>query len=204
MKKIICICLLSFLCSCASGPIHVAKNQTESIKSNYEDAKLKMLYAENESLMNEIYNRFAAFNVNFYKEGIGFTVLKGDKNERLNYLMINIRPGEVFFNEGTSKPEQRFSDVLQMYFPKYLNHVKKSDIDRKGIDGLAMGIYWPVRDYSQCNQYGGFLEYIHVYFSREDVIDYLERRKLFKEVINDSEVITSLELQPAKTVRPMF
>jgi hypothetical protein len=204
MKKIIFICLLVFLCSCAAGPIYVAKDQTESMKASYDDAKLKKLYADNESLLKGIYHRLNNSNVDIYKEGIGLTILNDGKNEKLHYIMINVRPSEIVFDESATKPEQRFSNVLQTYFPKYLNYIKKEDLNRDDIEGLALGIYWPVRDYSQCNQYGGFVEYIHIYFTREDVFDFLDRRKTFAEVVNDSEVITSLNLQPAKSVRPVF
>ena len=204
MKKILLVCLLCFLCSCAAGPIYVAKNQTESIKTSYDDAKLKKLYAENESLLKGIYTRLNSSNVNIYKEGIGLTILNDDKNEKLHYIMMNIRPPEIVFDEKATKPEQRFSNVLQTYFPKYLNFIKKEDLSRDDIEGLALGIYWPVRDYSQCNQYGGFVEYIHIYFAKEDVFDILDRRKTFVDVVKNSEVITSLDLQPAKNVRPQF
>jgi len=204
MKKVASVFLLCFLCSCAAGPIYMAKNQTESMKVSYEDAKLKKLYADNETLLKEIYLRLSNSNVNIYKEGIGLTILNDDKNEKLHYIMMNVRPSEIVFDERSTKPEERFSNVLQTYFPKYLNYIKKEDLSRDDIEGLALGIYWPVRDYSQCNQYGGFVEYIHIYFTREDVFDLLDRRKTFAAVINDSEVITSLNLQPAKSVRPVF
>jgi hypothetical protein len=204
MKKIVFICLLSFLCSCTSGPIYMAKNQTESIKYSYDDAKMNKLYADNESRLKGIYLRLNNSNVNIYKEGIGLTILNDEKNEKLHYIMMNIRPSEIVFDEVSTKPEQRFSNVLQSYFPKYLRFIEKDDLERDDIEGLALGIYWPVRDFSQCNQYGGFVEYIHVYFTREDVFDFLDRRKTFAEVINDSEVIASLNLQPAKSVRPKF
>ncbi|MCX5812887.1 MAG: hypothetical protein NT178_10140 [Proteobacteria bacterium] len=204
MKKVVLVCLLSFLYSCAAGPIYMATNQAESMKTSYDDAKLKKLYAENESLLKGIYLRLSSSNVNIYKEGIGLTILNDDKNEKLHYIMMNIRPSEIVFNESTTKPEQRFSSVIGTYFPKYLNYIKKEDLNRDDIEGLALGIYWPVRDLSQCNQYGGFIEYIHIYFTREDVFDLLDKRKTFVEVVNDSEVITSLNLQPAKSVRPSF
>ena len=82
--------------------------------------------------------------------------------------------------------------------------LKKEDLDRNDIEGLALGIYWPVRDYSQCDTYGGFVEYIHVYFSRDDAWDVLDGKETFDEAVENSEVITSLNLQPAKSVRPVF
>jgi hypothetical protein len=204
MKKVVLMCLLGFLCSCATGPIHVATNQTESMKTSYADPKMKKLYAENETLLKGIYTRLNSSNVNFYKEGLGLAILNDDKNEKLHYIMVNIRPSEITFDEKATKPEQRFSHVLSNYFPKYLYYIKKEDLKRDDIEGLAIGIYWPVRDHSQCNQYGGFVEYIHIYFDREDVFDFLDKRKTFVEAVNNAEVITSLDLQPAKSVKPKF
>lgn len=205
MRIIILFCLLVTLCSCATpGPVYMAKNETESMKTSYGDAQLRKLYMENDALLRGIYLRLNKSNVNIYREGIGLTILSDDKNEKLHYIMMNIRPSEIVFDENSTKPEQRFSNVLRTYFPKYLNYIKKQDLDRDDIEGLALGIYWPVRDYSQCDTYGGFIEYIHIYFTRENVWDFLDGKKGFVEVVQDSEVITSLNLQPAKNVRPVF
>ncbi len=204
MRIVLSILLLAFLCSCAAGPVYVAKSQDESIKTRYNDAQLSKLYAENEAFLRDIYARLHKDNVDLYKEGIGLTLLTDQKNEKLHYVMMNLRPAEIYFNQLTTTPEQRFAHVLQTYFPKYLGYIKKEDLDRDDIEGLAIGIYWPVRDYSQCDTYGGFVEYIHVYLPREDVWDYLEGRETFEEAVQNSEVITSLNLQPAKNVRPVF
>jgi hypothetical protein len=205
MKKCIIIFLLLFLCSCATdGPIHVAKNEAESFKSSYNEPKLRELYNKNDMLLKNIYLRLNASNINIYKEGIGLTILSDQNNEQLHYIMLNIRPSEIYFNENATTPEQRFSHVLTTYFPKYLHYIKKEDLDRDDIEGLALGIYWPVRDFSQCNQYGGFIEYIHIYFPKEDVWDILDGNKNFVDVVQNIEVITSLNLEPAKSVRPIF
>jgi hypothetical protein len=204
MRIILLFLLLVSLCSCAAGPVYVARNQEESMKTKYEDAQLKKLYMENETFLRDIYFRLNKANVAIYKEGIGLTVLTDQKNEKLHYIMINVRPAEIYFNEATTKPEQRFAYVLQTYFPKYLSYIRKEDLDRSDIEGLAFGIYWPVRDYSQCDTYGGYVEYIHVYFSKEDVWDVLDGKETFDEAVQNSEVITSLKLEPAKSVRPVF
>lgn len=205
MKKVIPIILLAFLCSCGTpGAIHVAKNEAESYKTTYEDARVQKLSKENEALLRGIYQRLSMSNINIYKEGIGITLLSDQKNEKLHYILIDIRPSEIAFNENATTPEQRFSYVLQNSFPKYLKLIKKEDLDRDDIEGLALGIYWPVRDFSQCNTYGGFIEYIHIYFMREDVWDMLDGKKNFVDVVQSSEVITSLNLKPAQNVRPVF
>jgi len=204
MKKVIPIILLVFLCSCGTGVIHVAKNEAESHKTIYEDAQVQKLSTENEAFLRDIYQRLSKSNIDIYKEGIGITLLSDQNNEKLHYIMINIRPSEIVFNESTTTPEQRFSSVLQNSFPKYMKLIKKEDLDRNDIEGLALGIYWPVRDFSQCNTYGGFIEYIQVYFMKEDVWYMLDGKKNFVDVIRSSEVITSLNLKPAQNIRPVF
>jgi hypothetical protein len=89
-------------------------------------------------------------------------------------------------------------------FPKYLKFMKSSDLDRDDIEGLEFGIYWPVRDYSQCNTYGGFIEYIHIYFKKDEAQDVIDGRRDYADSLQDAEIITSLGLQPAKSVRPVF
>jgi len=204
MKKIIPIILLTFLCSCGTGAIHVAKNEAESYKTTYEDARVQKLSKENEALLKNIYQRLSRSNINIYKEGIGITLLSDQKNEKLHYILIDIRPSEIAFNENATTPEQRFSYVLQNSFPKYLKLIKKEDLNHDDIEGLALGIYWPVRDFSQCDTYGGFIEYIHIYFMKEDVWDMLDGKKNFVDVVQSSEVIASLNLKPAQNVRPVF
>ena len=204
MKKFIPVILLIFLCSCAAGTIHVAKNEAESYKTVYTDAHVQKLSKENEALLRGIYQRLSMSNINIYKEGIGITLLSDQKNEKLHYIMINIRPSEIVFNENATTPEQRFSYVLQNSFPKYLKFIKKEDLNHDDIEGLALGIYWPVRDFSQCDTYGGFIEYIHIYFMKEDVWAMLDGKKNFVDVIQSSEVIASLNLKPAQNVKPVF
>jgi hypothetical protein len=204
MKKVILLILFAFLCSCGTGAIHVAKNETESYRTIYEDAHVQKLSKENEALLRGIYQRLSRSNIDIYKEGIGITLLSDQKNEKLHYIMINIRPSEIAFNEITTTPEQRFSYVLQNSFPKYMKLIKKEDLNHDDIEGLALGIYWPVRDYSQCNTYGGFIEYIHIYFMKEDVWNMLDGKKNFVDVVQSSEVITSLNLKPAQNVKPVF
>jgi len=204
MKKVIPVILFIFLCSCGTGAIHVAKNEAESYRTMYEDAQVQKLSKENEAFLREIYQRLSKSNINIYKEGIGITLLSDQNNEKLHYIMINIRPSEIAFNESTTTPEQRFSSVLQNSFPKYMKLIKKEDLDRNDIEGLALGIYWPVRDFSQCDTYGGFIEYIHIYFMKEDVLAMLDGKKNFIDVVQSSEVIASLNLKPAQNVRPVF
>jgi hypothetical protein len=195
--------MLFIFCSCAAGPVYVAKNESESIKHVYGDTKSQELFNKNTDLFKDIYTRYNMSHINIYNEGIGITTLKDNKNNTLHYLMAYIRPAEISFDGNTTKPEQRFSYAL-LELPRYLKLIKSSDLERDGIEGLAFGIYWPVRDFSQCQSNGGFIEYLYVYLKKDDAQDILAGRKNYAATLVDSEVITSLDLQPAKSVRPIF
>jgi hypothetical protein len=204
MKKYFVMFLMLFIfCSCAAGPVYVAKNESESIKHVYGDVKSQELFNNNTDLFKDIYLRYSASHINIYNEGIGITTLKDNKNNTLHYLMAYIRPAEISFDGNTTKSEQRFSYAL-LEVPRYLKLMKSKDLERDGIKGLAFGIYWPVRDFSQCQSNGGFIEYLYVYLTKDDAQDILAGRKDYKTTLVDSEVITSLDLQPAKSVRPIF
>jgi hypothetical protein len=190
-------------CSCVSGPVYIAKNESESIKRIYEDPKLQRLYDKNVDLLKDIYMRCSASHVGIAPDGIGFTPLKDENNQKLYYLMVYVRPSEISFDGNTTKAENRFSYVLQQV-PKYMKLIKSKDLDRDDIGGLAFGIYWPVKDFSKCSQYGGYIEYLYVFFKKAGAQDVLDGRRDYKEALVDTEVITSLELQPAKNVRPVF
>jgi hypothetical protein len=206
MKFIVAVSLAFFLFGCAggTGTVYVAKTESESIKSAYEDPHVQSLQQKNTDLVRDIYRRFVQSNVGIYQGGIGITTLTDQHNEKLHYIMVNIRPSDVYFDENTTKPEGRFSHVLMTAFPKYLKFMKSSDLDRADVEGLEFGIYWPVRDYSQCNTYGGFIEYIHIYFKKDDAQDVIDGRRDYADSLQDAEIITSLGLQPAKSVRPVF
>jgi hypothetical protein len=204
MKKYIVMFLMLFIfCSCAAGPVFVAKNEAESIKRVYGDAKSQELFDKNTDLFKDIYLRYSTSHINIYNDGIGITTLKDNKNKTLHYLMAYIRPAEISFDGNTTKPEQRFSYAL-LEVPRYLKLMKSNDLERNGIEGLAFGIYWPVRDFSQCQSNGGFIEYLYVYLTKDDAQDILAGRKDYKATLVYSEVITSLDLKPAKSVRPVF
>jgi hypothetical protein len=195
--------MLFIFCSCAAGPVYMAKSESESIKSIYGDTKSQELFDKNTDLFKDIYLRYNTSHINFYNEGIGVTTLNDDKNRTLRYLMVYIRPPEISFDGNTTKPEQRFSYAL-LEVPRYLKLLKSKDLDRNGVEGLAFGIYWPVRDFSRCQENGGFIEYLYVYLNKDDAQDILDGRKDYKKTLAYAEVITSLDLQPAKSVRPVF
>jgi len=204
MKKYFFLFFMLFIfCSCVAGPVYVAKNESESIKHDYGDIQSQDLFNKNIDLFKDIYLRYNMSHINIYNEGIGITTLNDNKNHTLRYLMVYIRPPEISFDMNTTKPEQRFSYAL-LEMPRYLKLMKSNDLDRDGIEGLAFGIYWPVRDFSQCQSNGGFIEYLYVYLDKDDAQDFLNGRRDYKTTLAYSEVITSLDLKPAKSVRPVF
>lgn len=195
--------MVFILCSCAAGPVYVAKNESESIKRVYGDAQSQQLFDKNSDLFRDIYLRYNTSHINTYIDGIGITTLNDDRKKTLHYLMTFIRPAEISFDGNTTKGEQRFSYALQQV-PRYMKLMKGSDLDVDGIDGLAFGIYWPVRDFGQCDKNGGFIEYLYIYLKKDDAKDILAGRKKYEDTLVFAEVITSLDLKPAKSVRPVF
>jgi hypothetical protein len=203
--RVFCVIAISFLLfSCASGPVYVAKTETESLRTAYDDPHLKMLSSKHDGLLKDIYSRYQKAGAPFYNQGLGFTAIRDPKGQAHPYLMVYVRPGEICFDETKSKPQQRLSEVLSKYFDKYLTYMTKDDLASPDIEGLAFGIYWPVRDFSQCDTYGGFLEYAMVFIRKGDFNQMKDRLKTFPEVAEDSEVLVSQQLSPAVSVRPVF
>ncbi|MBA4417432.1 MAG: hypothetical protein C0392_05940 [Syntrophus sp. (in: bacteria)] len=192
------------LFSCATGPVHMAMNESESIKSSYDQTILQSMSDKNQPLLHEIYLRLTKDKINIYKQGLGFNTLRDENKEGHYYLMVNIRPPEISFDEHSTKPHERFSTVLGGYFQKYLTYIKRTDIETSGVEGVSFGIYWPVRDYSQCKENGGFIEYIIVYLSRNDIYNIFEGNKTFAEISQDAEILASLNLEPAKYYKPKY
>jgi hypothetical protein len=203
MKRcFILIIVVFFLSACAHGPVYTAKSEGEAIKKDYQDKRLQELYNQNQNLLRELYKRFTSSQVDIYKDGLGFTDFTSTKNVRTYYLMAKVRPQEIMYKEMKCTSDERFSEVIQKYAPKYLKYMKKSDLDIKSIEGLTFGVYWPVRDV--CDTYGGFIEYIEFYTSKQFVNEYLDGKITFQEMLLDSEVITSLNQGPATSVKPVF
>jgi hypothetical protein len=191
-----------FLSACAHGPVYTAKNEGEAIKTGYQDTRLQELNNQNQALLKEIYTRFTTAKVDFYKEGLGFADVTTDKGTRMYYLMVKIRPQEIMYKEMKCTSQERYSEVLQKYAPKYVKFMKKSDLNVKNIDGLTFGVYWPVRDV--CDTYGGFIEYIELYTPTRFVNEFLDGKITFQKMLLDSAVVTSLDNRPATSVKPVF
>jgi hypothetical protein len=191
-----------FLSACAHGPVYTAKNEGEAIKTGYQDKRLQEINSQNQALLKEIYARFTAAKIDFYKEGLGFTDVTSEKGIRMYYLMVKVRPQEITYKEMKGTSDERFSEVIQKYAPKYLKYMKKSDLDIKSIEGLTFGVYWPVRDV--CDTYGGFYEYIEMYTPKQFVNEFLDGKITFQKILLDSVVVTSLDNRPATSVKPVF
>ncbi len=205
MRNIITAVLLAFvLCSCTPGPIHVAKDETDSVKRNYNDKQVQSVFDKNAALFKDIYDRYSSDNVGIYRDGIGVTTLEDFDKQQLHYLMVYVRPKEASFDVNATKPEERVAKIIRDFMPRYIKKMKSSDLDAYKIDGLAFGIYWAVRDHSQCDTYGGFIEYLYVFFPESAVQAYLDGKLSFAEAIDQSEVMSSTELKPARAIRPVF
>ena len=191
-----------FLCAvvACSGPVHVAKNETEGIKASYEDPKLSELSARYQPTLRDIYRRYQSAGIDVYPNGIGFTSVSGQDGSKHYYLLVQVRPRNITFGEVQTKPQERFAEVLRKHFESNLRLIKAGDL-QDGVEGLAFGVYWPVRDLSQCDTYGGFLEYTMVYFPKRDFIDLAARNITLMEAVEDAEVVTSLGRKAAKEVK---
>jgi len=195
----------SFLCvfllvSC-SGPVLIAKNEADGIKTSYQDAGLSDLSDKYRPVLNNIYQRYESAGIDVYPAGIGFTTVSDLEGNKHHYLLVQVRPRNIMFGEVQTKPNERFSEVFRNHFENNLRYLKVEDVGMEGVDGVAFGVYWPVRDLSQCDKNGGFLEYTIVYFHKGDFIDLAERRATLSQAIENAEVVTSLAKKPAKEVR---
>jgi hypothetical protein len=205
MRNIITAVLLAFvLCSCTPGPVYVAKDETDSVKRNYNDKHAQSVFDKNARLFKDIYNRYSSDNVGIYRDGIGITTLEDFDKQQLHYLMVYVRPKDASFDGNTTKPEERIAKIIKDFVPRYIKKVKSSDLEGEHIEGLAFGVYWAVRDHSQCDTHGGYIEYAYIFFPESAAQAYLDGKMSLAEAIDHSEVLTSTELQPAKAIRPVF
>jgi hypothetical protein len=195
--------LILFLCvlvSCA-GPVHVAKSEGEGIKTSYQDPALSELAVRYRPALNDIYRRYQSAGIDVYPNGIGFTTVTDNDGRKLHYLMVQVRPRNIMFGEVQTKPKERFSEVFEHHFENNVRYLKAGDVQMIGVDGVAFGVYWPVRDLSQCDTYGGFLEYMIVYFHKGDFISLAEKNTTLSEAVENAEVVISLDRKPARAVK---
>ena len=205
MRNIIATLLLGFLVlSCGAGPQYYAKSEADAIKKNYSDKQLQSLYEANSSLFRDIYSRYSSRNVGVTQDGIGLTTLEDFDKQRLHYLMVYVRPKDASFDMNTSTSQQRLATILKDFVPRYLKMINSRDLDTKDIEGLAFGVYWAARDHSQCDSYGGHIEYVTIFFPKSAAQAYLNGNLALGEAIDQSEVIASVDLKPAQNIRPVF
>jgi hypothetical protein len=204
MKTLIGLFICMMLLSC-TGPVQVAKNEHEVFKTTYEDPDLARVYQENEAALRNIYLRYRNAGVDFYYDGIAVMGLKDPaKKTQDHYLSIRIRPAEIVFDRAASEPDnwpERLKRITHQEFPKYIRYLKESDLKLRDIQGLAFSIYWPLRDYTQCDKYGGCVEYAIVYLTNRDVADILSGARSFLDVAKERRVVASFNLKPAETMK---
>ena len=204
MKRLVGLLVCILLVSCAMGPVQVAKNESEVFKTNYEDPDLARVYKMNEAALRNIYLRYRNAGIDFYYDGIAIMGLKDPTGKTQDhYVSIKIRPPELVFDRAASEPDnwrERLTRITHQEFPKYIRYLKESDLKLRDIEGLAFAIYWPLRDYTQCNKYGGCIEYAVVYLTNQDVTDILDGTRSFLDVAKERKVVASFNLHPAETM----
>ena len=204
MKKLVGLFVCLLLLSC-TGPVQVAKNEHEVFKTTYDDPGLARVYQENEAALRNIYLRYRDAGVDFYYDGIAVIGLKDPTGKTQDhYVSIKIRPAEIVFERDVSDPDkwpERLKRITHQEFPKYIRYLKESDLKLRDIQGVAFSIYWPLRDYTQCNKYGGCVEYAIVYLDNKHVTEILDGTRPFQDVIRECKVVASFNLQPAETMK---
>ena len=200
MKTTMMLAFLLCAVVACTGPVHVAKTDSEGIRSVYQDPELSELSQRYQPILKEIYQRYQAAGIDIYPNGIGFTSVLDQDGKKHPYLLVQVRPRNIMFGEVQTKPKERFAEVYRRHFEQNLRLMKAGDL-RDGVDGLAFGVYWPVRDLSQCDTYGGFLEYTLIYFPKNDFIDLAARNMTFSEAVENAEVVTSLDRKPAAAIK---
>ena len=106
MKSIVVLCLIAFLAGC-TGPVFVARNEAESLKTDYRDPQLASMSQKYQVLLKEIYARCQKNHMSVAKEGLGFTSLTDNKGKRLNYLLVQMRPEERISRQAYAHREGR-------------------------------------------------------------------------------------------------
>jgi hypothetical protein len=188
-------------CATTTGPVYIAKTEGEAVRTSYEDPALSRLSTRYQAALKEIYHRYETAGIDVYPGGIGFTSLADQEGKKHYYLLVEVRPRNIAFGEAETKSRQRFNEVFEHHFQKNLLHLRPQDLPMEGVDGVAFAVYWIVRDLSKCDQYGGFLEYMLVYFPTADFIDLAEGNATLLQTVAHAEVLTSLDRKPPESVR---
>lgn len=192
---------LCFLVSCATGPEFRAKTEYEGIRTSYEDPRLTALAHQNHDRLKDIYHRYYRAKVDVYPDGIGFVNVSDDKGKKHCYLLVDVRPRNIKFGMGQTTPKERLNEVIHNDFEKNLRLIDEEDVGIKGVEGLAFAVHWPVRDLSQCDSHGGYLEYAMIYFPKARFVSLKQGKTNFPEVLREARVITSLGMKDPTVVR---
>jgi hypothetical protein len=201
MKTLTLAFALCLLVSCTTGPVYIAKNENDGIRTSYQDQKLDNLAVRNQSGLKAIYERYQQAKIDVYPNGIGFTALSDMNGKKHYYLLVDVRPRDISFGMGQTKPQERFAEVYNHHFESNLKYVKEQDMGMEGVEGLAFAVHWPVRDLSQCDSHGGFLEYIMIYLPKGDFLSLVHGHASLGELARRNEVVTSLNMKKAESVR---
>lgn len=199
-RKIAIFCLVCMLAACA-GPVQIARNEKEGIKTGYMDPKLEALSSKYGDLLSSVYSKYRLADIGFVKEGLGFTSLADRTGQRFYYLLVDTRPSGINFDQNKSTGEERLRIILERYFSPDLKMLNRGDVAHDDFDGVAFGVSWPVRDFSQCNTKGGFVEYLLAYIDTNRFLSILDGSETVSDVLADSEVIVSLDLAPPKSIK---
>ncbi len=201
MRKVALLCLIGIVLVSCTGQVMTAANVTQALKRGYEDPDLAQLDVKYSPLLQDLYARYTRTQVDIYPAGLGFVSLKDGFGKKYRYLLVQVRPREAVFSEEKTKGPDRFNAVMQRYYSQNFKLLKPEDIDRPDIDGVAFAVFWSVRDFSQCDTYGGFIEYAQIYLRKQDALDVLQGQMSLLEAAEGGEVIVSLDLKPAVSVR---
>ncbi len=204
MKTLIGLFGCILLVSCAMGPVQVAKNESEAFKTTYADPDLARVYQMNQAALRSIYLAYKNAGIDFYYDGVEVIGLKSAAGTQQHYVSIKLRPAAIVMEREVADADkwpERLQRITHQEFPKYIQYLKKSDLQFKDIEGIAFGIYWPLRDYTQCDKYGGCIEYAIVYLTNQDVADILSGARPFLDVAKQRRVVASFNSKPAETVR---
>jgi hypothetical protein len=200
-KSIAVLCLLCSLTVACAGPVQFAKDEKEGIKTGYLDPELTALSRKYGGLLRSVYAKYRLKNVRLAKDGLGFTSLTDDSGQKLYFLMVEIRPAEINFDKNKTTGEERLQTVLQHYFEPNLKVLNEDDVVHDDINGIAFGVTWAVRDFSQCDTAGGFVEYVLAYIDNNGFLAILDGSETLSSVLSDSEVVTSLDLAKPKSIK---
>jgi hypothetical protein len=179
----------------------LAKTENEGIRTSYNDPKLAELTSENHQKLQNIYQRYNQAKIDVYPHGIGFVNVPDNLGKKHYYLLVDVRPRNIKFGMGQTTPKERLNEVIQRHFEKNLRLVGEEDIGMNGVEGLAFAVHWPVRDLSQCDSHGGYLEYAMIYFPKSRFVSLKQGKKKFSDVLRETDVITSLGMKDAAVVR---